>query len=86
MAQNPNPDNRKPSGREPSSQSTSSAGELSFRCKDAGYNDCDWQTRGRNEEEVFRNVERHGRETHNIQNFDDNLKNKVRSSIRRVAA
>jgi predicted small metal-binding protein len=78
-------DTRKPSTGTQSTQSGTS-GDYSFRCKDAGHNDCNWETRGRSEDEVLRNVEPHARERHNIQNFDENTRNKVRGAIRRSAA
>lgn len=78
------------SGSSSSSQSSgtgsSGSGNFSFRCKDAGHNECNWETRGHSEEEVLRNVEPHARQQHNIQNFDESTKNKVRSAIHRVAA
>jgi predicted small metal-binding protein len=72
----------KPVGRE----SGGSSGDLSLRCKDAGFQNCPWETRGSNEDEIMRNAERHGREQHNISNFDDDTRNKVRGAIRRQAA
>ena len=94
MSDNPQ-DTRKPTTGSQSSQSgssshgssgSSSSGDYSFRCKDAGHNDCSWETRGRSEDEVLRNVEPHARERHNIQNFDDSTRNKVRGAIKRPAA
>ncbi len=72
----------KPVGRE----SGGSSGDLSLRCKDVGFQNCPWETSGSNEDEILRNAERHGREQHNISNFDDNTRNQVRGAIRRQAA
>ena len=72
----------KPVGRE----SGGSSGDLSFRCKDVGFQNCPWETKGSNEDEIMRNAERHGREQHNLTDFDDNTRNKVRGAIRRQAA
>jgi predicted small metal-binding protein len=72
----------KPMGRE----SSGSSGDLSFRCKDAGFQSCPWETSGNNEDEILRNAERHGREQHNLSNFDENTRNKVRGAIRQSAA
>ena len=66
-------------------QSVSSPGDLSFRCKDMGYNECNWETRGRDENQMLGEIERHGREKHGLTNFDDNTRNRVRSNINRAA-
>jgi predicted small metal-binding protein len=57
-----------------------------FRCSDVGFKDCKWQAQGRSEEELMPQIERHGREAHNIQHLDDNTRNRVRNSIRDIAA
>lgn len=62
-----------------------SSGDYSFRCKDAGHAQCNWETRGRSEDEVLRNVEPHAREHHGISSFGE-VRDKVRGLIRRVAA
>ncbi|MFB3814722.1 MAG: DUF1059 domain-containing protein [Terriglobales bacterium] len=61
-------------------------GEYSIRCMEFGDVDCNWEGYGRDENEVMRAVERHGREQHNWTSFTDELKNKVRGLIRRKAA
>jgi len=53
-----------------------------FRCADAGYTDCRWETRGSSREEVMRNAEQHGREKHHMTNMDENTRNKVMSNIK----
>ena len=55
--------------------------KLSFRCADVGDKSCQWETKGKSEEEVMRSVEQHGRETHNLK-MDDNMREKVRGAIR----
>ena len=79
-----NLDTRKPSTGTQSTQSGSS-GDFSFRCKDAGHNECNWETRGRSEDEVLRAVEPHAKQKHNVNNFGD-VRDKVRGAIRRSAA
>lgn len=74
------------SGSSSSSHGSSGSGNYSFSCKDAGHSDCNWQTRGNSEDEILRNVEPHAKQHHNIQNFDENTKNKVRGAIKRSAA
>jgi predicted small metal-binding protein len=61
-------------------------GEYSIRCIEFGDVDCNWEGYGNNEEEVMGAVERHGREEHSWTSFTDELKNKVRGSIRGKAA
>lgn len=56
-----------------------------FRCADVGFKECPWQTRGSSEDEVLRNAEQHGREQHNLTSIDENMRNQVRSHIRRAA-
>ena len=58
---------------------------LTFRCADVGQGNCNWQTSGKSEDEVLRNVEQHARESHQM-NMDENTRSKVRGAIRRQAA
>ena len=71
------------SGQQSSSQS---GGNYSFRCADVGQKDCPWETKGSSEDEVLRNVEKHGREKHNISSFVGETRDRVRNAIKRVAA
>ena len=57
-----------------------------FRCADVGPKECRWETSGRNEEELMPRIERHGREAHNMQEIDDNMRKRIRSNIRDIAA
>jgi predicted small metal-binding protein len=59
---------------------------LRFRCADVGDKNCNWEARGRNEDDIMRQVEQHGREKHNIQNIDDNMRQRIRGAINRQAA
>lgn len=61
------------------------SGNLTFRCADLNTQ-CNWQVAGGTEDEVMRQVERHGREKHNLKEWTDEMKNKVRGLIRRIAA
>ena len=56
-------------------------GERTFRCADAGFKECSWQTSGRDDNEVLDRVREHGREAHGISNFDDNMRRKVQENI-----
>jgi len=63
----------------------SQSGERQFRCSDAGFKECNWQVRGKNDNEIMDRVREHGREAHNISNFDDNMRRKVQDNIRNAA-
>jgi predicted small metal-binding protein len=62
-----------------SSTPASEAGGRTFRCADVGNADCRWEVKGRTEEELMPQIERHGREAHGIENAD---RNKIRNAIR----
>ena len=64
---------------------TGEQGDYHFRCADAGFNECKWETRGSSPDEVLRNAEQHGRQQHNLTNIDDETRNRVRSQIRKAA-
>ena len=55
--------------------------ERTFRCADAGFKECNWQVRGRNDEEIIDRVREHGREAHGITNFDENMRRMVQQNI-----
>lgn len=57
-----------------------------FRCADLGHKECSWEVSGRSEEEIMPQIERHGRERHNVTNFDNESRNRVRNAIRDRAA
>jgi predicted small metal-binding protein len=59
--------------------------DLRFRCADVGDKSCKWEARGRNEDDIMRQVEQHGRDAHNI-HMDDNMRQRVRGAINRRAA
>jgi predicted small metal-binding protein len=56
-----------------------------FKCADAGDPDCPWEIAGEDEREVQSQVERHGRDAHNM-TIDEDLRNKIRNVINRQAA
>ncbi|MGH9540466.1 MAG: DUF1059 domain-containing protein [Terriglobales bacterium] len=62
-------------------KSTHASGEREFRCAEAGHPECDWRARGKNDEEVMRQVERHGREAHGLP-MNDHQKQALRHHIR----
>jgi predicted small metal-binding protein len=61
------------------------AGDYSFRCGDV-MSGCEWQTSGRNEDEIRQNIEQHGREHHGMKEITEETWNKVRGFIQRKAA
>jgi predicted small metal-binding protein len=65
---------------------TEGGGNLSFRCADAGQSSCDWQTSGRNEDEIRDRVGQHAREHHGFKEWTLESWDKVRGAIRRAAA
>lgn len=80
---NPNkPD--QPKGVQPT-HSGSQGENYTFRCADAGYNDCPWETKGATPDEVLHKVEQHGRERHHLTSIDEQTRNKVRGNIHRAA-
>lgn len=58
----------------------------SFRCSDAGFQSCTWQTTASSENELMKKVEQHGRETHNIQQLSPDQRRHIQSAIHRQAA
>lgn len=61
---------------------TESGSVKTFRCADVADPNCRWEVSGKNEAEIMPQIERHGREQHNISNFDENTRNRVRNAIR----
>jgi predicted small metal-binding protein len=57
-------------------------GNVIFRCADVADPSCRWEVSGRSEAEIMPQIERHGREQHNITNFDEGTRNRVRNAIR----
>jgi predicted small metal-binding protein len=57
-------------------------GERTFRCADVGNSDCRWETTARTDDDLMSQVERHGREVHGIESFDDATRRKYINAIR----
>ena len=51
-----------------------------FRCRDIG-NNCNYQVRGKSEEEILQKVSKHAKTTHNMTEISKELSDKVRSAI-----
>jgi predicted small metal-binding protein len=64
---------------------TGSQGDVRFRCKDVGFQNCPWETRGKSEQELMPEIERHGREAHGIDKIDDSTRDRVRNAMQRAA-
>lgn len=60
--------------------------KYSIRCIEIGDVDCPWEGQGKDEQELMREVERHGRDKHQWTSFPEEIKNKVRGAIRKTAA
>src|SRR5438045_372320 len=65
-------------------QNTGATGgsDRTFRCADVGNSDCRWEVSGHNDQELMPKIEQHGREAHNIQQFDGETRSKVQNAIR----
>lgn len=57
-----------------------------FNCADVGPTSCNWSVTGNNEDDIMRQVERHGREAHGMKDIDEDTRNKIRGAIRDRAA
>ncbi len=62
------------------------AGMKSFRCADVGFADCKWEARARNEAELMPQIERHGREHHDVRRMDEGILARIKRAIRERAA
>jgi predicted small metal-binding protein len=55
--------------------------EKHLRCRDVGM-DCDFEVRGKTEDEVMRQAAAHAQRTHGIQEITPELADRVRKAIR----
>jgi predicted small metal-binding protein len=69
-----------------SSNPSEQSNQKQFRCADLGHKECNWEVSGKSEHEILPQIERHGREHHNISNFDNDARSRVRQAIRERAA
>jgi predicted small metal-binding protein len=53
-----------------------------FTCSDAADCDCEWEARGKDEDEILAAVERHGQERHNRRELTETERNRIRAAIR----
>jgi predicted small metal-binding protein len=74
-----------PTANRPGAEGGNVGQNLRFRCSDAGFNGCNFEARGHDEQEILRQAEQHGRQQHGLKDFDDNTRNKVRGAIQRAA-
>ncbi len=51
-----------------------------FLCSDSA--DCEWEARGKDEDEIVAAVERHGMERHNRRALTEQERNRIRAAIR----
>ncbi len=64
---------------------TQGGSDLRFRCSDVGFSGCNFEARGRDEQDIMKQAEQHGRQQHGLKDFDENTRNKVRGAIKRAA-
>lgn len=57
-------------------------GRRRFTCSDAADCECEWEARGKDEDEILREVERHGQERHNRAPLSELARNRIRAAIR----
>jgi len=60
--------------------------EMTFRCAYVGRENCNWEVSAQSEDELLQHVERHGREQHDINSFDENSRNRILNAVRRRSA
>jgi predicted small metal-binding protein len=60
--------------------------ERTFRCADVGNADCRWEAKGRTEDELMPQIDRHAREAHGMSKIDDHMRSKIKDAIRDRAA
>ena len=53
-----------------------------FTCSDATDCNCEWEARGKDEDEILAQVERHGQERHNRRPLTEKERNRIRAAIR----
>lgn len=63
---------------------SSGTGDMTFRCSDV-HPSCNWEARGRNEQDLRRQIEQHGREHHNMREMAEDTWNKIKNKFRRAA-
>lgn len=82
----PDPTSTRP-GREGGGNVRENEGRKYFRCADVGFADCRWETSGRSADQLMPDIERHGREAHNLSEADiARSRNKIRDAIHDRAA
>jgi predicted small metal-binding protein len=64
------------------SMNHSHGGIHTFRCADAGHDECNWETSGKSEEEVMQKVVEHARDDHGMTDWSDAVHDRVRGAIR----
>jgi predicted small metal-binding protein len=57
-----------------------------FRCKDAGFEDCGWGAKADTEEEILSLVEEHGKQAHGLKSMDDRARSEARAQIVEIKA
>ncbi len=53
-----------------------------FSCAEYGIQNCTWNVSGNSADDMMPDIERHGREAHGIESFDETARRRIRDSIR----
>lgn len=57
-------------------------GNRTFRCADVGNSDCRWETSATTDDELMTAIEKHGRESHGMESFDERTRRRFMDAIR----
>ena|SRR5579884_860653 len=57
-------------------------GQHSFRCADAGFSDCRWETSMASSDQLWDEIHRHAGSAHGMNSLDEKTKGKIQDAIR----
>jgi len=56
-------------------------GQHSFRCADAGFADCRWETSMASSDQLWNEIERHANDEHGMKSLDERTRGKIQDAI-----
>jgi len=56
-------------------------GQHSFRCADAGFADCRWETSMASSDQLWNEIQRHASDEHGMQSLDERTRGKIQDAI-----
>lgn len=56
-------------------------GQHSFRCADAGFADCRWETSMASSDQLWNEIERHASDEHGMKSLDERTRGKIQDAI-----